>query len=56
MIGRARGLSVEEADEKLEIVKESFKGGQPIRRTGLPEDIAKAALWLASDDSGFVNG
>lgn len=56
MIGRARGLSVEEADEKLDIVKESFEGAQPIRRTGLPEDIAKAALWLASDDSGFVNG
>lgn len=56
MIGRARGLSVEEADEKLDIVKGSFKGAQPIRRTGLPEDIAKAALWLASDDSGFVNG
>ena len=56
MIGRARGLSVEEADEKLDIVKDSFEGAQPIRRTGLPEDIAKAALWLASDDSGFVNG
>ncbi len=56
MIGRARGLSVEEADEKLGIVKDAFKRAQPIRRTGLPEDIAKAALWLASDDSGFVNG
>jgi len=56
MIGRARGLSVEEADEKLDIVKDAFEGAQPIRRTGLPEDIAKAALWLASDDSGFVNG
>ena len=56
MIGRARGLSVEEADEKLDIIKDSFERAQPIRRTGLPEDIAKAALWLASDDSGFVNG
>lgn len=29
---------------------------QPIKRVGLPEDIAKAVLWLASDDSTFVSG
>jgi NAD(P)-dependent dehydrogenase (short-subunit alcohol dehydrogenase family) len=29
---------------------------QPLKRCGLPEDIARAALWLASEDASFVNG
>ena len=56
MIARARGVPLGEADGKLGVITEAFREAQPIRRPGHPDDIAKAALWLASDDSGFVNG
>lgn len=39
-----------------EVVRENLARLQPIQRAGLPEDIANAALWLASDDSSFVTG
>jgi len=43
--------------ERLAILGKIFlKDIQPIKRAGLPEDVAKAALWLASDDSNFVSG
>jgi len=35
---------------------ELFKTAQPIPRAGLPDDIAQAAVFLASDESSFVNG
>ena len=28
----------------------------PVRRFGLPEDIAHAAAFLSSDDAGYVTG
>ena len=56
MIARARGVPLGEADGKLGVITEAFREAQPIRRPGHPDDIAKAVLWLASDDSGFVNG
>jgi NAD(P)-dependent dehydrogenase (short-subunit alcohol dehydrogenase family) len=56
IFGRAFGLPPEDADRTVELVKTALANRQPIRRPGLPEDIAAAALWLASDDSSFVNG
>ena len=56
IFGRTFGLSLESAEEMAETLKTAFTNLQPIKRAGLPEDIAQAALWLASDDSSFVNG
>jgi NAD(P)-dependent dehydrogenase (short-subunit alcohol dehydrogenase family) len=50
------GLTDDEMGDAVEGIKGSLSGLQPIKRSGLPEDIAKAALWLASDDSSFVTG
>ena len=40
----------------IETTREQLTRTQPIPRAGLPEDIAHAALWLASDESSFVTG
>ncbi len=50
---RATGMA---ASEALEAIKPMLARIQPIPRSGLGEDIASAALWLASDESTFVNG
>jgi NAD(P)-dependent dehydrogenase (short-subunit alcohol dehydrogenase family) len=35
---------------------EAKRGWQPLARVGTPEDAAKAALYLASDDAAFMTG
>jgi NAD(P)-dependent dehydrogenase (short-subunit alcohol dehydrogenase family) len=42
--------------EAVTDMKESFAGENPMKRLGTPEEIAKAALFLASDDSSYVTG
>jgi NAD(P)-dependent dehydrogenase (short-subunit alcohol dehydrogenase family) len=56
IFGKALGLSVEDAEKTAEKVKQVSAAIQPIPRAGLPDDIAKAAVFLASDDSTFING
>src|SRR5258707_14950913 len=55
-LGGALGPADQERDRMAKMMKTWLVARQPIQRAGLPEDIARAALWLASDDSSFVNG
>lgn len=56
IFGKALGLPTDEAEKTAEAVKGALATLQPIQRAGLPDDIARAALFLASDESSFVNG
>lgn len=39
-----------------DMIRQGMQQAQPLPRAGEPEDIADAALWLASDESRFVTG
>ena len=56
IFGKGMGLSAEQADLTIDLMKVRLAEGQPLKRSGLPSDIAEAALWLASDASSFVTG
>lgn len=56
IMARSFGLPMEEAEPFAEFLAERLAGSQPIGRTGTPDDIAKAAVFLASDLSEFVVG
>src|SRR5450759_3811617 len=36
--------------------QEALAGTHPLRRLGTPEDVARAALYLASDDAAWITG
>jgi len=56
IFGKALGLSVEAAEKTPDVMREVYKTAQPIPRAGLTDDIAQAAVFLASDESSFING
>ncbi|MGO1118546.1 SDR family NAD(P)-dependent oxidoreductase [Rhodovibrionaceae bacterium A322] len=56
IFGKAMGLDPEKADQTAEKVEAALAGFQALPQAGLTQDIANAALYLASDESGFVNG
>ena len=60
IFAKAAGMDPREADRTAEQLEPAFLGAlenhQPLRRAGKPDDVAKVAVWLASDAADFVNG
>jgi NAD(P)-dependent dehydrogenase (short-subunit alcohol dehydrogenase family) len=56
IFAKAAGVEGSKADRLTDVVKGAFASAQTIPRAGLPSDIAQAAVFLAGDGSGFVNG
>lgn len=56
IFGKAMGLQGAAAEASVEKMKLVLAKMQAIPRAGMPDDIASAAVYLASDESAFVNG
>lgn len=56
IFGKAAGLPTDQAEKSSEFIKQVLADHQPIRRPGVVDDIAQAAVFLASDESSFING
>jgi NAD(P)-dependent dehydrogenase (short-subunit alcohol dehydrogenase family) len=42
--------------DQLDRLSHSMRNAQALGRTGVPDDIARAAIWLASEESSWVTG
>ncbi len=56
IFGKGAGIDPNVADRQTDLLTEQLAKQQPIPRAGMPDDIARGALYLASDASGFVTG
>jgi NAD(P)-dependent dehydrogenase (short-subunit alcohol dehydrogenase family) len=56
IFGASLGLPREVADQMAARVAEMGAAAQPVPKAGVPDDIAQAALYLASEASAFVSG
>jgi NAD(P)-dependent dehydrogenase (short-subunit alcohol dehydrogenase family) len=55
IFGKIIGMDSAAAEATVERVKSVLATHQPIPRAGIPDDVASVALFLASDESSFVN-
>jgi NAD(P)-dependent dehydrogenase (short-subunit alcohol dehydrogenase family) len=56
IFGRGAGLSSTDADATAERVERLLRKAQPMGRAGLPDDVASAVIFFASDESSFITG
>jgi len=56
IFGASIGMTRDVADQMAAMVAQNGQVAQPVKKPGLPDDIAQAALYLASDAAQFVTG
>jgi NAD(P)-dependent dehydrogenase (short-subunit alcohol dehydrogenase family) len=56
MFAKAAGLDGARADRALQSISDLFATMQPVQRAGATDDIANAAVFLASDAASFITG
>jgi len=56
IFAKAMGLDATDADRSVDALISYLKERLPLKRSGLPDDIAYGALYLASEEGSFVTG